>query len=199
MKTNLIFNPFEKFSETSLAVAGASFILFSVLLFWFSGQSNDGIYHVTYQSGIQLVQAIIEALSYTFLPFLLLIVAGKMVNPKTRLVDILNATIVHRIPMTIGILLMQLPFLKKVTDAIIKAAQTNTLQQLSIATLWISTITSLVMLALLVYSIVLLINGFKTASHAKKPWHYILFAFAIICSELIYRLGVYPFLSERFT
>ncbi|MGN7784831.1 YIP1 family protein [Niabella sp. 22666] len=199
MKTNLVFNPFEKFSETSLAVAGASFILFSVLLFWFSGQSNDGIYHVTYQSGIQLVQAIIEALSYTFLPFLLLIFAGKMVNPKTRLVDILNATIVHRIPMTIGILLMQLPFLKKVTDAIIKAAQTNTLQQLSIATLWISTITSLVMLALLVYSIVLLINGFKTASHAKKPWHYILFALAIICSELIYRLGIYPFLSERFT
>ncbi|MGE9312022.1 hypothetical protein ACLOAU_10260 [Niabella sp. CJ426] len=48
MKTNLIFNPFEKFSETSLAVAGASVILFSVLLFWFSGQSNDGIYHVTY-------------------------------------------------------------------------------------------------------------------------------------------------------
>lgn len=193
------FNPFEKFSEAGLAVTGLSVILFSILLFWISGQTNDGIYHVSYQSGIPLAQAVIEALLYTVLPSFLLIVIGKIVNPKTRLVDILTATIFHRIPMTIGILLMQLPFLKKVTDAIIKAAQTNTLQHLSIATLWISTIASLVMLALLVYSIVLLINGFKTASHAKRPWHYILFALAIICSELIYRLGVYPLISERFT
>ncbi len=199
MNFKLFFNPFERFSEAGLAVSGLSVILFSILLFWISGQTNDGIYHVSYQSGIPLVQAVIEALLYTLLPSFLLIVIGKIVNPKTRLVDILTATIFHRIPMTIGMLLMQLPFLKNVTNAIIKAVQTNTLQQLSLTTLWVSTIVSLVMLALFIYSIILLVNGFKTASHAKRPWHYILFALAIICSELIYRLGVYPLISERFT
>ncbi|WP_114792146.1 hypothetical protein U0035_09885 [Niabella yanshanensis] len=79
---------------------------------------------------------------------------GKAVNPKTGLTDILTVTIVHRIPMTIGMLMMQLPFLKNVTDAIINAIQTNTLQRLFLTTLWISTIVSLVMLALFIYSII---------------------------------------------
>ena len=199
MNFKLFFNPFEKFSEAGLAVTGLSVLLFSILLFWVTGQTNDGIYHVSYQSGIPLAQAVIEALIYTFLPSFLLIVIGKAVNPKTRLIDILTATIVHRIPMTIGMLIMQLPFLKSVTDAIIKAIQTNTLQRLSMTTLWISTIVSLVMLALFIYSIILLINGFKTASHAKKPWHFILFALSVVSSEAVYRLLIYPLLLKHFS
>ncbi|WP_162817953.1 hypothetical protein U0035_09880 [Niabella yanshanensis] len=46
MNFKLLFNPFEKFSEVGLAVTGLSVLLFSIILFWVTGQTNDGIYHV---------------------------------------------------------------------------------------------------------------------------------------------------------
>jgi len=189
-----VFNPFERYPERDLAIAGIVTLLLSVLLFWWAGQTNDGVYHVSPKADLSLAGALTEAIVYTLLVCALLSGLGKAINPKTRIIDMLNATLIHRIPLTLGILILQLPFIKTAMDQILRAVKTNHLEALSGATLWISTIISLLMMAFFVCAIVLLVNGFRTAAHARKVIHYVLFAAALILAEIIYRLLLYPLL-----
>lgn len=198
MKRHYWFNPFEKFSESKLLIAGISGVVFSVLLCWMGGQSNDGIYHISFYPNISFPQALAETVTCLLLPFALLLTAGRVVNAKTRMIDMLNATAIHRIPMMTGILLMQLPFFRSAMLQITEAVKNNTLQHISPAALWAATIIGLLLLAFFIWSIVLLVYGFKTATNAKKTWHYILFALAIILSEIIYRGFIYPSILKNF-
>ncbi|HEX7754425.1 MAG TPA: YIP1 family protein [Niabella sp.] len=192
----LFFNPFEQYAEKYLLITGISGGLVSVVLFWWLQQTNDGIYHIAPDPGITLARAFIEVIIYTVLLCTLLSGLGKVINPKTRTIDVLSATLIHRIPLTIGILIIQLPFIKAATANILQALKNNTLQKLPVSTLWVSTLTSLLLLAFFVYAIVLLFNGFKTAAHAKKTSHYVLFALVLIIAEIIYRLLLYPLLLK---
>ncbi|MBO9594718.1 MAG: hypothetical protein J7599_17575 [Niabella sp.] len=187
-----VFNPFERYPEKNLAIAGIVSLLLSVLLFWWAGQTNDGVYHVSPKAGLSLAGALSEAIVCTLLVCGLLAALGKAINPRTRIIDVLNATLIHRIPLTIGILILQLPFIKSVMDQILLAVKNNRLETLSGSALWISTVVGLLMTAFLVYAIVLLVNGFRTAVHARKAIHYLGFAAALIVAEIIYRLLLYP-------
>lgn len=187
-----VFNPFERYPEKDLAITGIISFLLSVLLFWWARQTNDGVYHISPKANLSLAGAIAEALTVTLLVCVLLMVLGKAINPKTRIIDVLNATLIHRIPLTFGILVLQLPFIKLAMDQILQAVKTNRLDTLPGSTLWISTLTSFLLLAFFVCAIVLLVNGFRTAAHTKKASHYLLFAVALILSEIVYRLLLYP-------
>ena len=187
-----VFNPFERYPEKDLAIAGVISLLLSVLLFWWAGQTNDGVYHVSSKAELSLTGAVSEAVVCTLLLCGLLSALGKTINPRTRIIDVLNATLIHRIPLTFGILILQLPFIKSVMDQILQAVKNNRLETLSGSALWISTVAGLLMMAFLVYAIVLLVNGFRTAVHARKAIHYLGFAAALIVAELIYRLLIYP-------
>lgn len=191
-----VFNPFERYPEKDLAIAGIIGLLLSVLLFWWAGQTNDGVYHVSPKAGLSLTGALAEAVICSLLVCGLLSVLGKAINPRTRIIDVLNATLIHRIPLTIGILVLQLPFIKSVMDQILLAVKNNRLETLSGSVLWISTVAGLLMTAFLVYAIVLLVNGFRTAVHARKAIHYLGFAAALIVAEIIYRLLLYPLLQQ---
>ncbi|MCF3109715.1 hypothetical protein LL912_13120 [Niabella sp. CC-SYL272] len=190
-----VFNPFERYPEKALAITGTISLLLSVLLFWWAKQTNDGVYHVSPKADLSLTGSLSEAIICTLVVGTLLWALGKTINPKTRIIDVLNATLIHRIPLTIGILVLQLPFIKSVMDQILQAVKSNRLETLSGAALWTSTLVSLLMLAFFVYAIVLLVNGFRTAVHARKTVHYLLFAAVLIVAELIYRLLLYPLLS----
>lgn len=187
-----VFNPFERYPERDLAIAGIISLLLSALLFWWAGQTNDGVYHVSPKAGLSLARALSEAIICILLVCGLLSALGKAINPKTRIIDILNATLIHRIPLTIGILILQLPFIKSGMDQILQAVKNNRLETLSGSVLWISTVVGLLMMAFFVHAIVLLVNGFRTAVHARKVIHYLGFAAALIGAELIYRLLIYP-------
>lgn len=196
MNWKTIFNPFERFSEKELALIGTVTLLLSVILFWWAGQTNDGVYHVSPKADLSLTEALIEAIAYTVLVAALLSGLGKVINPKTRIIDVLNATLIHRIPLTLGILVLQLPFIKTAMDKIVQAVKSNHMEALSGGTLWISTTVSFLLLAFFVCAVILLVNGFRTAAHARKAIHYVLFAAALIMAELIYRLLLYPLLLK---
>ncbi|SDD14606.1 YIP1 family protein [Niabella drilacis] len=190
----IVFNPFERYPERDLAIAGIIGLLLSILLFWWAKQTNDGVYHVSPRANVSLAGAITEAVVCTLLVGILLSGLGKAINPRTRVIDILNATLIHRIPLTLGILVLQLPFIKAAMDQIMQAVKGNRIETLPGSTLWISTVVSLLMLAFFVYAVVLLVNGFRTAVHARKAIHYVLFAAALILAEVIYRMLLYPLL-----
>lgn len=194
MKWKIAFNPFERVSEKGLALTGVLTTLFAIILFWQTDQSNDGIYHITPQNEISFMQAFAEAVTYTLLVSFLLLLVGKIVNKRTRAVDLLNATMIHRIPLTLGIAVLQIPVIKNAFEKVIEASQKNTYQSLSGPNLIIASLAGILMLALFIYAIILLVNGFSVAVNAKKPFHYVLFALSLIIAEVSYRLVLYPLL-----
>ncbi|WP_018629846.1 alpha/beta hydrolase family protein [Niabella aurantiaca] len=195
MNWKTILNPFERYSEKELALTGILTLLLSVVLFWWLQQTNDGIYHIGPDPNLSFRQAIAEAITYTLLVSILLFIPGRIANPKTRVIDILNATLIHRIPLTLGIPLIRIPFIKNAFENIRQAYTNNTLHIPSASDLLIMLTVATLMLALFIYALILLVNGFKTAAHIKKPVYYFLFAAALIVSEIIYRSFLYPCLS----
>ncbi|MBZ4190211.1 hypothetical protein [Niabella beijingensis] len=195
-RPNAFINPFERFTEKKLAIAGTLCLLAGAILFRWCRQTNDGVYHIAPKPDLTLTGALTEAICCTVLLTALLWVLGKFINIKTRVIDLANATLIHRIPLILGILMIQLPVVKTTTERILHATRNNTIQEITSRDLSIASLTGLLMLGLLVYSIVLLVNGFRTAVHAKKAVHYIGFAFALILAEVIYRSFIYPVLSR---
>lgn len=47
---------------------------------------------------------------------------------------------------------------------------------------------SMIMMVFLAYSIVLLANGFRTATNVKKWQHYVFFAIAIVIAEIVSKI-----------
>lgn len=194
MNWKVLFNPFAKYTEQKLALTGCLTIIAGIIIYRQYGWTNDGIYHSAPQPGIHLAKSAVEVFCYVLLPALLLLAIGKLINPKTRFFDILNAVMIHRAPMIAGILLIEIPFFKSATSQILDAIKNNALDSLPSSALWASSIMGIVMLLLLAYAIVLLVNGFRVAVYAKKPVHFVFFALALIFSEIIYRLLIYPHL-----
>ena len=186
MKWRTIFNPFEKFSENKLMITGVLASLAGILIAWLSGQTNDGVYHISVKP-ISLLRAFTEIAVIICLVSVLLFILGKFINRRTRYIDLLNAVMIHKIPLIIGLLITSIPFFKHANIRIIDAVKTNTLQKINSSDIFTSAITGILLLFLFVYAIVLLVNGFKTATNGKKAWHYIAFALALIISEFIYR------------
>jgi hypothetical protein len=54
-------------------------------------------------------------------------------------------------------------------------------------------ITTIVTLIALVLSVILLLKGYKTATNAKISKHFLLFAFALLVSEIVSKILIYLF------
>jgi hypothetical protein len=199
MKWKIIFNPFEKFNELPLLIAGTIAAIIGSILFWQVGQSSDGIYHITPNAGISLATAFAENITAIVLLALLLFILGRIINPKTRWIDILNMALIHRIPFFVLGAISAIPIVKNTVLKIASEAleKNNFSLQISVKEMLILSVSGIVSLLLLAYCITLLVNGFKTAVHTKKIWHYIAFAFvAFVFSEIIYRVFIYQYLQH---
>jgi len=76
-----------------------------------------------------------------------------------------------------------LPFYKKAVDNL--SENINTPQSIPVGDMAMVTVWGFVSLILLVYSIVLYYNGFKTATNIKKWQHIVLFAFVSLVITIV--------------
>ena len=187
MNWKYIFNPFLKLSEISLLIVGfISIVLGSFIGNYFS-VTFDGIIdaHVAPTS---FVTSLKENLINVILVFIVLSILGKVINSKTRLIDILNISMVYRIPLYLSALLIDMPILKSVGDKV--AANIDSPQNIKFEALELVAILAIssVLILLVIYSIVLLVKGFKTATNLKKWQHYVLVAIALIAAEVFSKI-----------
>jgi len=118
----------------------------------------------------------------------LLFVFGKIINKRTRFIDILNAGLLFRVPFYLMSLLMIFPFLQSIDDEIKKNPEAVGKLSFKPFDLVMIILITCFLIALLVYSIALLFNGFKTATNAKKPLHYVVFGVIILFAEILSRI-----------
>lgn len=188
MNWQIILNPYTRFSEKQLLVVGVLSSIVGCLIASTLGITYDGLLDVHLRSGMTFQIAVQENSIVIILITLILFVYGKVINSKTRFIDILNSCLLFRIPLYLSALLTSIPIIKNLEKEVMR--NINSLDKINLQPLdliglfFISTL----LIVLLLYSIVLLFYGFKTATNAKKTVHYIGFGIIILLAEVVSKI-----------
>ena len=185
MKNLFFTNPFLKYSEKSIFIFSGSLSILGVLVAYYSGVRFDGLIDVHQFEKVTLWEVTKENGINIAVMTLLLFVFGKIINNKTRFIDILNAVLVFRIPFYVISLIIKIPFMENFGKK--KKKNSSHIENLKINPLELAVVLSIAMsfLALLGYAIWLLFVGFKTATTCKKTIYYIIFGILIIVAEVL--------------
>lgn len=188
MNWSILINPFNKFSEKQLFFFGLATATLGSYLASFLGVTFDGAIDVHLWPNITFVQSLKENIITILLLTLLLFILGKIANAKTRLIDILNASLLFRVPFYLTAVLVSLPTLKDIQESLLKNAQTSTSFNLKATDIILLLCLSAVLIALLIYAIALLYNGFKTATNIKQMVHKVFFGLAVLAAEIFCKI-----------
>lgn len=188
MNWQMILNPFTIFSEKHLLILGVICAIAGSLLASLIGVSYDGLLDVHLRSEMTFQDSLKENSIIIILITLILFVFGKMINAKTRFIDILNSAVIFRIPFYLSALLTSIPIVKNVTEEVMKNINSLDKIDLQPSDLIGIVLMSILLLALLIYAIALLFQGFKTATNAKKTIHYVIFGIIILIVEITSKL-----------
>lgn len=191
----LLFKPFEKYSETKLLLFGI--IITSIGLF------VGNLFNMRFNGAIDMhfgtkVTMIVSLLDFGIVLLCLvtfLFLAAKIVNRKTRFIDVLSTVIVSRSIIYILSLFNANGSLGLVSDKLTnnqgKAKEVFlTLNNNELLLVVISGITSIL---ITIWYVALLYNGYKTASNAKGSKPTVLFIVSILLAEIVSAVLIYNY------
>lgn len=188
MTKKLLLNPFETISENRLFLSGFVFILLGSLLGYTFNGRFDGVIDLHFTTDVTFYQPLIDNLINSFSLFVVLFALGKYINQKTRSIDIITPILISRLPIYILTLTNINNYISQITEAITaKIIPGNLNASLNIDTFDLIQILlfSVVSISCLIYFVIILYNGFKTATNCKTPIHKLYFALGIISAEII--------------
>lgn len=180
-----LFNPFSKLSPKPMMMIGIIITVIGAFISYFNKTIFDGIFDVhTYQL-ITYSQSITANIINIVIPCILLFILGKSITPKTQMLDILNTSFYYRIPIYLIALMMNVPSMKSLEFKI--QDNLNNLNSINFTTSELISLTLFgsLSIALLAYSVVIMLNGFRHASKPKKWQHYFGFVLILIVSEFM--------------
>lgn len=184
----LLFKPHERWQEKTLLLIGVISVIIGCLLADFAKISYDGILDIHFNKKMTFITSLKENIINIGCVFALLFAFGKMMNKKTRWIDILNTSVIYRIPLFLAVPVVKTPVFEKMQNIVVKNPDHFTHFPLSIIDSFQLMVASVLLLLLITYSIVLLINGFKTATNIKKWQHFVIFALLLIVAEIISKI-----------
>lgn len=182
----ILQNPFEMTGEKRLFIYGIIFFIAGIFLAYeFQVQLQilrinplEELTPVSILLGHGIIVSGLTASYYIY---------GKLINRKTRFIDILNTVLISIIPVYLLCLQNINNFIRHEAAKVINGlADGQAFQEPS--SLFI--VTSILSLLVIIYFIYLLFTGFRIATNAKKVWHYIVFFILLfiidaVCSYLI--------------
>lgn len=186
-----LFNPFERYSEIKLVVAGLIATVTGSILAYYAGGRYDGVIDFHLSPDVQFIQPFIDNTVNVMTLFMLLYIVGSLINKKTRAIDVLNTTLIARIPLYLLPLSGFSEYNRSIEDKILKSVSES--PQMPVPDLTGTEYAVLVLIAIvgilcLIWFIILLYNGFKTASNLKTVSHKVYFALSILIAEIISKI-----------
>ena len=180
----LFYNPFGNYPEQTLILIGSLAAVAGGLLAWCFNARFDGAIDLHFVPQVLPYEPFLDLLIDIVSVVLLLFSLGKYINAKTRLADILAAVTISRIPLYILPLFNANNAINEVTDKmmVLKDPQNLNIEPLD---MFVLLAFALVSILFLIWSFVLLFNGFKTATNAKGASHTVLFIIAILLAEIL--------------
>lgn len=177
-------NPFEKFSETRLISLGIGFFIIGSLMAFFFNTRFDNFLHMTTVESAKLYQPFLDNIIILSCLFIVFFLAGKIIYSKTRAVDILSVILIGNAPFYLMSLTNINDLTAKSTNAILLAMESAP-EDISGFYLFYLTIVGIISLALLIWIIALLYNGFKIAANGKGSKTIALFILALLITTTI--------------
>lgn len=180
-----LYNPFELYSERQLLIFGLVMTLIGSFLGYSFNGRFDGIIDFHLLESVTFFEVVLDNFFNAVLLTMLLFINGKLINSKTRFVDVLNASLLARIPFYI------LPFFNfnnvmyDVSNRTYDIMVAGSFNAISTPDLILLMLFSFVAICTLIWFSVLLWNGFKVATNAKGIKNIILFIFTILVVEVV--------------
>lgn len=195
MKT-LLFNPFEKYDENKLIIFGSAFTLVGSYLGYIFQGRFDGVLDLHFPGTVALFEPFIDNAINICILFIVLLALGRYINPKTRVIDILTTIMIARIPIYLLAFSNYQNYNFELGKKILTSLDLNNPQNgLGIEPsemFFLALFTGLTIL-FMVWFVILLFNGFRVATNSKGINNNLLFAAAIILSEIITKI-IFTFL-----
>ncbi|MCT2406725.1 YIP1 family protein [Chryseobacterium antibioticum] len=184
MNWKTIFNPFERFDDKLLLVIGILGTALAILMGYWTGTYFSSIYKVNSLEKVTLQAVAIPTLISFASAIIILFILGKILNSKTRLIDIVNTVLISQLLLVILQATEKISFIKEAQDRLI-SHQRNLPETLPVGDLIVTIGMASFALIILIYSITIYYNGFKTATNIKKWHHIVLFAAVSLIMTLI--------------
>lgn len=180
-----LLNPFEKFSEKQLLIFGLLFLFVGSYIGFLVNAYFDSILHISFIQNATYISSILQNTTITVLLSLVLFALGKYLNPKTRFIDLLNVSLIARIPFYFSALININNATSKLTDSIVN--NLDNVQNIKFSTseyLFLILTSVFGILCILLFAI-LLWKGFKTATNAKTTKEIILLIITLLITNFI--------------
>ncbi|WP_429936581.1 YIP1 family protein [Chryseobacterium sp. MIQD13] len=184
MNWKTIFNPFEKFDDKLLLGIGLCGAALAILTGYWTGTCFSSIYKISNLEKVTLQAVAIPTLISFASAIIILFILGRILNSKTRFIDIVNTVLISQLLLVVLQATDKISFIKKAQDRMITHKDHPT----EVLPIWdVAVMISMASLTLiiLIYSITIYYNGFKTATNIKKWQHIVLFAAISLIMTLV--------------
>ncbi|SFO15570.1 hypothetical protein SAMN05421741_1235 [Paenimyroides ummariense] len=178
----LLKNPFALVEDKKLFLVGISTFIVGIFLAYYF-QLQQQILRLNISETPNLKQVIISHVIIVVSLTIVFLILGKIINKKTRFIDILNTVLIALIPIYITFFQNFNNFLTEETSKMLNALKDGSIYTQSPPILFI--FVGLTGLVFFIYYIYLLFIGFKTATNSKKIWHYTLFFVLLIITDIL--------------
>jgi len=193
MKT-ILFNPFEKYTAEKLILFGFLLTVIGIILGVSFSARFDGVLDlhfvttkVNYVNLITDISINILCVTITFL------IGAKIINIKTRLIDIIATVVISRSPLYILSVFNINNYMGKISETVLQDNNLNLESNIEFSAFDLTYMVLFGLIAILtsVWHIALLFSGFKTAANAKGTKSIILFITAIVIAEILSKIIFY--------
>lgn len=181
------YNPFESHSEKQLLLVGLVFTIIGSFLAMQFETRFDGMFDSHFANNLGY-QPFLDNLIAIACLVTVLFAAGKMINTKTRFIDIVNTSLVSRVPLYLTCFFNAGGLLSDVTEKLLQSASPADIDAISGSDLALLTIVGFLGIILLIWFFLLLWNGFKVATNARGIKHIAIFIVAILVGEAISKI-----------
>ena len=186
-----LYNPFESYSEKKLVLIGSAGNLVLIGLSYMLNTKFIGNLKTIAQHNIEFYQVIIQHLIILIATTAMLLLIGKYLNSKTRFIDILATTLVSRIAFCLIPIVNINQKMFTISQQILSIFKTNK-PEISIGNdLPYFIMSIIIILFSIVWFLILLYNGFKTATNAKDVKTLFLFIATILLIEILSQLLIF--------
>ena len=185
---NFFLKPFTYFQEKQLLLFGISLGIISCFIQLTTTTRVIALLKtIITEENPPFVQNIVDFIITTMTMVLALFIFGKVINTKTRFIDILNVVLIARIPLYLFIIGDINSFITNKTKAVLDSISnpseiTNQFKDIIPLTVF----GFLVLFALILFGYYIY-QGFKTATHLKKTSHIIIFVILILFVDFVTR------------
>ena len=190
----LLINPFKNYSEKKLLLSGIIGTLLLVLLCFVFNTLIIGNLKIIFLDKILLKNAIITNAIIIIITTSGCYILGKIKNRKTRVIDILNAVLISRIPFCIFPLLNVNNQFYEISERIKKSLIIAQPEKIISGDVTVVLFLCIPTISGLVWSFRLLYNGFKIATNTTGQKSLLHFIITILIIEILTRTIISNFL-----